>query len=226
MGFGVVVILSWVGVEIAIVSAWAAIGIVAGREGLPKNLSSSGLLLALVTCLGAPVSFGLTWLFAKLRHGMPVREYLAFRPVSLKALGIWTLVLLVFLVLSDCLSVWLGRPIVPEFMRDAYQSAGFKPLLWLALVVGAPLMEETLFRGFMFQGLLHSKLGTWWTIVLTSFCWSILHLQYDAYGIGTILVLGCLLGWVRLKTGSVYATMFLHALTNLGATLEVTLLPN
>jgi membrane protease YdiL (CAAX protease family) len=159
-------------------------------------------------------------LFAKVRGGRGVAEYLGFRPVSGKVLARWALPLLVLLVLSDALTVWLGRPVVPEFMQRVYQTAGFVPLLWLALLVAAPFAEETLFRGFLFEGILHSRLGAIGAIVFTALAWALIHLQYDAYGIATILASGLLLGYARLRTGSLFVTIFLHALMNLIATVE------
>jgi membrane protease YdiL (CAAX protease family) len=68
---------------------------------------------------------------------------------------------------------------------------------------------------------LQSRLGAVGAVGLTSLVWALIHVQYDAYGIATIFVTGLLLGYVRLKTGSLYATIFLHGLMNLVATLEV-----
>ena len=132
----------------------------------------------------------------------------------------WTVALLLFAGLSDFLTDRLDRPIVPDFMQQAYQTAGFLPLLWLTLLVAAPLMEETLFRGFLFRGILHSRLGATGAITTTALLWSLIHVQYDAYGVATIFALGSLLGYARLKTGSLYATMFLHSVSNLLATAE------
>jgi membrane protease YdiL (CAAX protease family) len=81
-------------------------------------------------------------------------------------------------------------------------------------------MEEVLFRGFLFEGVLHSRLGAGGAVGFTSLVWALTHVQYDAYDIATIFVSGLLLGYVRLKTGSLYATIFLHGLMNLVAMLE------
>jgi hypothetical protein len=76
----------------------------------------------------------------------------------------------------------------------------------------------------MFRGMSESRLGVAGTIVLTSFLWAMLHLQYDWYGIVSVFVIGLLLGWVRHRTGSLYAPIVLHALSNLVATVEASLL--
>src|SRR5437879_12171172 len=110
-------------------------------------------------------------------------------------------------------------------MVEAYETAGFKPLLWLALIVAAPAGEETLFRGFLFEGISHSRLGAAGAIFLGSILWASIHVQHDAYGIAIIFLCGLFLGYVRLKTQSIYPTIFLHGLMNLVALLEVMILP-
>jgi len=58
-------------------------------------------------------------------------------------------------------------------------------------------------------------------VALSALAWALIHFQYDLYGVATIFVSGLLLGCARLQTGSIYATMFMHGLMNLIATIEV-----
>ena len=58
-------------------------------------------------------------------------------------------------------------------------------------------------------------------VIISSVMWAAIHIQYDLYGIGTILVLGFILGTARIKSGSIILTMLLHSFTNLVATAEV-----
>ncbi|MBM3837908.1 MAG: HAD-IA family hydrolase [Verrucomicrobia bacterium] len=214
---GVGVILT----QVAITFAWLFVAGLLGQRAALEGIESNGLFLAVATCATAPVAIGLAWVFAAARRTLPVSDYLGLKPVTGRALFRWSLALGAVMVASDGLTSLLGRPIVPEFMRDAYQTAGFAPLLWLAVIVAAPLGEETLFRGFLFQGLAHSRIGGWGAILLTSAVWAAIHLQYDLYGMATIFVAGLLLGYARLKTGSLYAAIFMHALMNLIATIQV-----
>jgi len=66
-------------------------------------------------------------------------------------------------------------------------------------------------------------MGSVGAIVLTAFLWAILHIQYSIYGIATILVMGVIFGIVRLKTGSLWSSMIMHAFWNFGATLVMAL---
>lgn len=190
----------------------------------PKTFESNGLFLAVATCAAAPVGIGMTWLFAWLRRGLPVKDYLALNAVPARIVFRWGIGLLGLLLLSDVFTTLLGRPIVPEFMVDAYQTAGFVPFLWLAVIVAAPLMEEVFFRGFLLTGFSRSRLGAPGAIVLTAAFWAAIHLQYDFYGIATIFVFGLFLGYARLRTGSIYTTIVMHAVMNLGATIQVAVL--
>lgn len=192
-------------------------------KSAPSLETANGLLWAVATLFGAPVMACLSWLFASRRHGISAREYLALKPVPGRQLLGWCLVLVVFMAAMDTFTVLIDRPIVPDVMVDAYQTAGFVPLLWVALVVFAPVGEEIFFRGFLFKGILHSKLGRPGAVLLVSLVFAAIHLQYDLYGILLVFCTGLLLGYARVHTGSIYPTIVMHALMNLIATIEVVL---
>jgi HAD superfamily hydrolase (TIGR01509 family) len=210
-------------VQLAVVFVWALMVVSTGDTPSPKEAASNGLLLSLSTIVSAPVLLALVYLFIRLRRGLSVSEYLGLRAVSGRELLPWTLCLLALVCASDWLTLALGREIAPEFMQTVYRTAGFRPLLWFVLVVAAPVSEETLFRGFLFKGVLHSRLRAGGAIFLSAASWAAIHLQYDAYGIGTVFVGGVLLGYARLKTRSLCTPIFMHGLMNLIATLEVAL---
>ena len=161
---------------------------------------------------------------AKLKKNSDLRDYLALQPVSARSLMRWLGMLAVLIVLADGLTVLLGRPIVPEFMSAAYGSARPAWLLWLALVLAAPLFEEIFFRGFLLKGFASSVVGPAGAVALTSALWAVIHTQYDFYGMGTIFVLGVLFALARLLTRSLVVPLTLHAVTNLVATAEAALL--
>ena len=108
-------------------------------------------------------------------------------------------------------------------MFNIYSTAPSKHLLWIALVVAGPVSEEVFFRGFLFYGILNTNLGPIGAVVLSSLIWASLHIQYDLYGMATVLVLGLLFGYARLRTNSVYIPIAMHALMNVIAAMEVML---
>ncbi len=92
---------------------------------------------------------------------------------------------------------------------------------WATLVVAAPLCEETFFRGFMFRGIQHSRLGGVGAVLITSLVWSLGHLDYGPFELLWIFFGGILFGAARCKSGSIYLTMVLHGLWNLASLVAV-----
>lgn len=189
-------------------------------EEYTRILTSSGLFLSISIIAASPVIILLILLFAGIRKEITIKEYLSLNIPSLGQFFIWSFALILFVICSDALTSFLGRPIVPDFMINVYKTAYFPAFLWFAFVVVAPISEEFLMRGFLFKGIEYSKLGPLGAVVITSLVWSVLHIQYDFYGIASIFVGGLLVGWARLKTKSIYIPVAMHSLMNLIATVE------
>ena len=91
------------------------------------------------------------------------------------------------------------------------------PLLWLSVVVVAPVTEECSSAASCIRlGLSCSPaaapswLGVSGTIVVTSALWAVLHQQYNVLGILFIFVMGLIFGWMRQRSGSTLLPMVLH----------------
>jgi len=168
--------------------------------------------------LSTPAVVVFLWALTRLRT-REVADYLALRWPSLRAFGLGSLALLVFVAVLYLLPSRLFE-MDDKFMRDmvlAARAAGALPLLAIALVVAAPLCEELAFRGFLFHTL-EVKFGATAAIVVTTLGWTALHVQYGLAGLMVVFGSGLLLGIVRRYSGSLYLTMILHAMWN-GASL-------
>ncbi len=188
---------------------------------LTRQLESSGLLLSVVTMLRVVCCATLIPLFIVVRRRLSVRQYLGLVPVGGRTMAVWLGVVLIFAACSDGLTYVLGLEIVPEFMLEVWRTSAWPPLLWLALIVGAPLIEETVFRGFLFVGLQQFRHGNILAVAVTSALWASFHLQYDLYQITVIFFIGIMLGIARIRSGSLWVPLAMHALINLLATVEV-----
>jgi membrane protease YdiL (CAAX protease family) len=82
---------------------------------------------------------------------------------------------------------------------------------FVVLVIVAPLTEEVLFRGLIMNGFL-SRYSTRNTILLSAFLFSLVHL--NPYQMLNAFVLGVILGWLRVRTGSLLPCFLLHGLSN------------
>ena len=178
--------------------------------------ATGGLIASVATIASAAVCTGFVLLIIKAKGNAGIKEYLAIRPVSVKALLFSLAAMVGFMALSELVGTLLDRP-VPEFMMDIYDTSVWPALLWVAIVVFAPLYEEAFFRGFLFAGFRRSRLGPGGAVVLTALGWALLHVQYGAYEITSIFVLGLVLGVMRLRTDSLWCPLLMHALNNLAA---------
>ncbi len=195
-------------------------------ETYSQHISTDGFCLTIGFIISTPICTALTILFAKLRRNFPVKKYLGLIKPSSKEIAKWLFITVIFLIISDMLTFFQNRPIVPDFMVNIYTTARSTPLLFFALLIMAPFFEEIFFRGFILQGYRHSWPGNIGAVFITALTWSVIHLQYDLYGILTIFVFGIFLGIVRLKSGSTYVTIAIHSLMNLVATIEVVIYVN
>jgi membrane protease YdiL (CAAX protease family) len=185
-----------------------------------ESTTEDGTLFSIATFVTTAVCCPLLLAIIKLKKHSQVRDYLALHAVPARTTLRWFGALAVMLVASDLLTLALGKPIVPSSMSALYATAHPAWLFWVALIVAAPLFEELFFRGFLFKGLESSFLGTAGTIVVTSGSWALIHLQYDAYGITTVFIVGLLLGLARTYEGTLLLPLGMHSVANLIASIE------
>ena len=184
---------------------------------LAAGLTSDGLLISLSVIVSGIAGTGFIILFVKFRKGISITEYLGLHKITKKTIAVLMAVFVGIFLLSLLTDRFITAPQDAEFSTEAYLTSVWPPLLWAAVVIFAPVFEEMFFRGFLFVGLKESRLGAAGAIVLTAFLWAALHTQYSLYGMMTILVLGIIFGIVRLVTGSLWSTLFLHTAWNLAA---------
>ncbi|MBA4107403.1 MAG: hypothetical protein C0485_16825 [Pirellula sp.] len=186
-----------------------------------ENAGSNGLALSIATWAGGVGAMPMLFLFADRLSGGRGPEFLGWRAVSLRSVAGWVLALQLLLAGYDVLTWWVEREVVSTFMRDVYLTAGHPALLWLTVVVATPVVEEFMFRGFLFAGLVRSPLGVAGTALATSLMWLMMHVQYDATAVTMIFVVGLLLTAARQVTESIIPCLAMHAAMNAGATLEL-----
>jgi uncharacterized protein len=88
------------------------------------------------------------------------------------------------------------------------------PVYALIIVMGAPLSEELLFRGFLQPALAQSRLGFIGASLVTTTAWTALHIQYSVFGLAEIFAVGLVFCWLLWRTGSLWSPIILHALYN------------
>ncbi len=82
------------------------------------------------------------------------------------------------------------------------------------LVIGAPLVEELLFRGVLFAALIRSPLGRIGAVLVSSALWAAGHVTESSFSIAMIFVMGLALGVLLLRFGSLWVTIACHTAWN------------
>ncbi|MGJ8644610.1 MAG: CPBP family intramembrane glutamic endopeptidase [Luteolibacter sp.] len=107
-----------------------------------------------------------------------------------------------------------------DFMDYPYVDTIYMFHVLFTSVVLAPVFEEIVFRGFLFQGL-RGKVGTLWAGVISTVLFALVHTQYDFWGWISVGITGAVAAFLVWRTGSITTSIALHALTNLLITWHV-----
>lgn len=111
------------------------------------------------------------------------------------------------------------NPAIPLLMGSTSTAA---IIILLAVVsIGAPLTEEPMFRGVLYQGL-RMRFGPWPSIVASGFIFGFAH-PVGIAGMVPLAMLGCVLAWIAETRKSLFPGMVVHCLQNLGTSAMIIL---
>lgn len=165
--------------------------------------------------IGAVVQYSLMLgILLLIARGRPYRAALALRrPASWpRALGLSVVALLAIWIAGAALNPFLDANDEQGFVPDEWDSsrAGAFAAFFLTVTVVAPIVEELIYRGLGYS--LLAPYGSWVAIVVTGVLFGASHGLLIALPVLTIF--GLAIGWLRMKTDSVYPPMILHAIFN------------
>lgn len=124
----------------------------------------------------------------------------------------------VYLIISGILT-GIAASVVPHFNADQQQDLGFSHvhgapeliMVFVSLVIVPPLVEELLFRGFIFKGFL-KNFGPIVSGLVTSIIFGVAHGQWnvgvDVFGLSLVLC------FMTYKTQSLWPSIMLHSTKN------------
>lgn len=182
------------------------------------GLADANWLLAIALLASQVVGITLTLIAA---------NRFASRPVAALALGppargwwdyVWAFALMLALFGAFSAVTWMLDPEAAKRDLSVFGDLLRSDAWWLALIaigLGAPLMEELMFRGFLFSAFSQSRLGIAGASVLTAAGWTALHAGYSPVGLAEVFAVGIYFSWVLSRTGSVRVPLFCHAAYNL-----------
>lgn len=217
-----VLIISFLAYLIGYLVLSVVFGVVAA--GLSMGRSRETLTLLLLQMLAMLGAYGLTlatlWSLTA-QTGEDPREIGRRAPLGKEILwgvgGYCASLPLVFA--ASAVSTLLSKTIfkhvpTPEHPLEsvAMQGGAAFAVVFVMAVVIAPLVEETAFRGMLYNAL-RGRMGVWASALLSGAIFAIIHPTLPA-GFLPILCLGVVLALLREKTGSLMPGMICHGLNN------------
>jgi membrane protease YdiL (CAAX protease family) len=108
---------------------------------------------------------------------------------------------------------------VPQDVKQIGGDAGFgfRIALTLGVVSIGPLVEELLFRGVLLSALLR-RLRVVWAMLASAALFALVHLfdlHWLWYALPNLALLGMVLAWLRLRSGSLWPSVIAHGCNNL-----------
>jgi membrane protease YdiL (CAAX protease family) len=165
------------------------------------------------------------------RHGRSLREYIALAPmgrggvargIGYGILGFIGLGMMFILIAIVQMAFGAEPATAPTIVKVPFNMQTLIGLasLWFGMVVAAPIVEEMLFRGLMYRGLVESRIGVIGAMLITSVVFGLAH--YPGFGWSRVIATGCaglFFAWLRWYYGNTSMGMVAHAMTNtIGAT--------
>jgi len=178
-------------------------------------LLMDGDLIGLLSFASIFVVCPLAWFVGKVRPHWGGWEYLGNVPVRWWKWPVYLAATYGLALGFGLLAPVIGVQEMHESMVKMATSTQYPILLFLGVAVGAPHVEEFIFRGVLFRGWRgNSRASLWAMLIITSALWAVLHVQYELEIIAFIFVFGLLLGLAREWTGSLWVPVAMHALNN------------
>jgi membrane protease YdiL (CAAX protease family) len=100
-----------------------------------------------------------------------------------------------------------------QWIKEDLQSSDTRLAALALAVIGSPVSEELLFRGFMLPPLAKTRLGFLGATIVTTLLWTAIHL-YSWEGSLALMVSGFAFSYLLWRTGSILPSIVLHGLFN------------
>lgn len=194
-----------------------------GRLVAPENLSGQLALSGLITILLFAV-FPLlltTWNRVQFASGYAVRGFSPIALIGAILLGatLWT-TMYETLLLAKGSSAWAKILSNPKLQELAQRLTSETPLLLRLISLSAipALCEELFFRGFLMSALQGSSARWKFPLLMSTFLFAAFHVIVDQSltleRFPATFLLGLVLGWIRLSTGSIIPGIAMHMVSN------------
>ena len=223
----VLMMVAWFGVQVLVVLLLKVLApVVPAFDTFLAGVRNGTDIIAIfgLNLLNAAAGFGVVALvLRKYRLGW---DRLGWRRTNLWRSLIYMVGMVVVFLIASNLLLLLIQALVPAFKANQPQendfitaAAAHRWLSLFALVILPPILEETIFRGFLFPALA-TRWGVVWGAIISSAIFGLAHMQANI-SIYTFM-LGLLLCFMYVRLRSIVPGIVLHMLNNLLAYLALT----
>lgn len=182
----------------------------------PEGVIQSPVVEELVTLFSGNLSLLLPFLLLVYVTRIPTRELINFRPFHASvtvpsmfiALGASVIGYVASIMLSSLLAVFGLQPVMSDISFPEEPAAAFFFLLNLTIL--APIAEEIVFRGVIMN--LLRRFGDCFALLLSSLLFAAVHM--NLVQIPNAFIMGLVIGYFSLCTGSLWTGVCIHMLNN------------
>ncbi len=119
-----------------------------------------------------------------------------------------------FALFYDSVALLLDHPLLSEKSLSLMSTPKSLFLHGFLIILIAPLLEELFFRGHLWKSVTLFEGGEKSALFISSVAWSFHHMQYGWFEQGMLLILGTILGMVRMKYKTLFWPILLHICIN------------
>lgn len=196
--------------------------------GLDAKIPLQNALSQLVMqcCIFSPVGLYTYYKIRSTHHsfgdfGLSIREKPHWQ------MGVWASILCIPILIAlsalmGVISTLLGfdtQNVAHELLETIHKTKelGTLIILLVSAIIAAPLFEEFIFRGYLLQGMrdVISQKTPWVNVIISSVIFAGIHANVSQWQtMPALFILGCMLGWMYEKSGSLWPCIILHATFN------------
>ncbi len=195
-----------------------------GQELQPEQVEKfllDGDFMSIIMLISLPLTLGVIAPVIRWRRQKKIREYLAIKAVSIKAFVPWIVIAASLIGLEYIFNIIFDRSEHHKTLCNAMATADNRLLFLVNLILVVPVIEEVLYRGYVLQCWIDSKIPQFAAIVLLSLLWIVPHCQYDLYDMAWLFLGGIVLAYSRIRSGSLLVPLTLHCFWNAIASLHL-----
>jgi len=185
-------------------------GLIAVTEAFRNYAGSNGLLMIVAMIPTDLLCLILLIFYVNRTQEQSLAQYFHLRTVPWNSVGFWLGLTSLYLVVA----YFADTSGAGEDVAYTFQTVRSLALFWVLLAVLGPVYEEMLYRGFLITELSATHLRQFWVVLIPAVIWTIGHVEFDPGRFLFILGLGILLGYARVRTGSLILPIGMHSFVN------------